>query len=151
VEQRKTSSYPSVLRWAVFLFLLAIVMVWAVRGVLERAGRMKAANTSVSASTAMKPGNPARVVARLDQVVGENLKGTLLEPESETVYRIPIGKGFEVAAILTAETSVVMGTPRDIAKGAIVQLAGTLDQNRVLRAKQVVILTGYVRLLESAR
>ena len=39
-----------------------------------------------------------------------------------------------------------MGRPQDIAAGAIVQLAGTLDKNRILRAKQVVILTGYVRL-----
>jgi hypothetical protein len=151
VEARKIPSYSPVLKWAGFLFLLALVMVWAVRGVLARAGRMKAANTSASVLTAIKPGTPTRIVARLDHVVGENLKGTLLEPESETVYRVPIGNGFAVAAIMTAETSVVMGKPEDIAKGAIVQLAGTLDKNRVLRAKQVVILTGYIRLSESAR
>jgi hypothetical protein len=44
-----------------------------------------------------------------------------------------------------------MGRPQDIAVGSIVQLAGTLDQDRILRAKQVVILTGYVHLSESTR
>jgi hypothetical protein len=149
MHDRKPLFDSSGLNWAVFLCVLAAVMVWAVRGVLDRAGRMQTASTSV-VFAGNAPGTPAKAVIRLDQVAGENLKGTLLERASDTSYRIPIG-GSPVAAILTSETSVVMGRPQDIAAGAIVQLAGTLDQHRVLRAKQVVILTGYVHLLESAR
>jgi len=151
MRDRKRLYDSSVLKWTVFLFLLAVVMVWAVRGVLDRAWRMQTASTSASVFARMTPGTQAKAVIRLDQVAGEKLKGTLLERESDTGYRAPIGNGSEVAAILTSETSVVMGRPQDIVKGAIVQLAGTLDQDRVLRAKQIVILTGYVRLLESAR
>jgi hypothetical protein len=150
MHDRKPLFDSSGLNWAVFLFVLAAVMVWAVRGILDRAGRMQTATTSAVVFAGKAPGTPAKAVIRLDQVAGENLKGTLLERESDTSYRIPIG-GSPVAAILTSETSVVMGKPQDIAAGAIVQLAGTLDQHRVLRAKQVVILTGYVHLLESAR
>jgi hypothetical protein len=151
MRDRKRLYDSSVLKWTVFLFLLAMVMVWGVRGVLDRAWRMQTASTSASVFARMTPGNQAKAVVRLDQVAGEKLKGILLERESDTVYRVAVGNGSAVAAILTPETSVVMGTPQDIAAGAIVQLAGTLDQDRVLRAKQIVILTGYVRLLESAR
>jgi hypothetical protein len=84
-------------------------------------------------------------------VAGEKLKGTLLERQNDTAYRVPIANGPTLAAILTPETSVVMGGSQDIAAGAIVQLAGALDKDHVLRTKQVVILTGYVRLSESAR
>jgi hypothetical protein len=151
MHNRKPLFNSLVLNWAVFLCLLAAVMAWAVRGVLERAGRMQTASTSAVVFAGKGPGAPAKAVIRLDQVAGENLKGTLLERESDTAYRVPSGSGSPVAAILTSETSVVMGRPQDIAAGAIVQLAGTLDQDRVLRTKQVVILTGYVHLLESAR
>jgi len=141
----------SVLKWSISLLFLAVVVVWGVGGVLERAWRMQTANTSAFAFATMTPGTQTKAVVQLDQVAGEKLKGILLERESDTLYRVAIGNGSTVAAILTAETSVVMGRPQDIAAGAIVQLAGALDQHRVLRAKQVVILTDYVRLAESAR
>jgi hypothetical protein len=43
-----------------------------------------------------------------------------------------------------------MEKPKDIAVGAVVQLAGVLDADRVLQTNQVVILTGYVRLSQKA-
>jgi hypothetical protein len=151
MQDRKALFDSAVSKWTIFLLVLAFVTVWAVRGVLERAGRMQTANTSASILAGAAPGAPTKAVIRLDQVIGAYLKGTLLERESDTAYRLPIGSGSPVIAILTPETSVVMGRPQDIAAGAIVQLAGTLDDGRVLHAKQVVILTGYVRLLETAR
>jgi hypothetical protein len=151
MQDRKAPFDSAVSKWTIFLLVLAFVTVWVVRGVLERAGRMQTANTSASVFARTAPGSPANAVIRLDQVVGAYLKGTLLERESDTAYRLPIGSGSPVVAILTPETSVVMGLPQDIAAGAIVQLAGTLDKDRVLRAKQVVILTGYICLSGSAR
>jgi hypothetical protein len=135
-------------RWAVFLLLLAAAMSWAAKGVLLRAGRMKAADTSALAFAAIAPGSATKAVVRLDRVAGDKLDGTLLERQSETVYARPRHSGLAVSAILSAETPVVMGKPQDIVPGAIVQLAGTLDDKHVLHAKQVVILTGYVRLAE---
>jgi hypothetical protein len=49
------------------------------------------------------------------------------------------------------ETSVVMGKPEDIVPSAIVQVSGTLDANHSLQANEIVILTHYVRLSETAR
>jgi hypothetical protein len=151
MQDRKPPFDSAILKWSIFLLVLAFVTVWAVRCVLERAGRMQTANTSASIFARTAPGSSAKAVIRLDQVVGDRLNGTLLERDSDTAYRVPIRSGTPVVAILTPETSVVMGRPQDIAAGAIVQLAGTLDKDRVLRAKQVVILTGYVRLSGSAR
>jgi hypothetical protein len=151
MQDRKPPFDSPIVKWTIFLLVLIIAMVWEVRGVLERAERMQTANTSASMFARTAPGSPAKAVIRLDQVVGTHLNGTLLERESDTAYRVPIEMGPPVAAVLTPETSVVMGRPQDIAPGAVVQLAGTLDKNRVLRANQVVILTGYVRLLESER
>ncbi len=150
MQDRKPPLDSAVLKWTIFLLVLTIVMVGAVRGVLQRAGRMQTARTSASMFARTPPGSPARTVIRLDQVVGDHLRGTLLERENDTAYRVPIGLESTVAAILTPEASVVMGRPQDIAPGAVVQLAGTLDKDRVLHAKQVVILTGYVHVLESA-
>lgn len=119
-------------------------------GDLVRAERMKAADTPASVFATTAPGAHAKAVVRLDQVVRKNLKDTILERESDTVYRSPVGKSPTVAA-LTPETSVVMGEPEGIVAGAIVPLAGTLDNNHVLRTNQVAILTGYVRQSEGAR
>ena len=148
MQERTPPLNAAVAKWTIFLLVLTIVMVWAMRGVLQRAGGMHTANDSASVFAGTAPGGPAKVVIRLDQVVGDRLRGTLLDRENDTAYRI--GLGPTVAAILTPETSVVMGRPRDIAPGAVVQIAGALDNGRVLHAKQVVILTGYVHVLKSA-
>ena len=135
------------LRWTFFVVLFAAVTAWAIRGVLARAQQMKAADISASALASVAPGSPAKAVVRLDHVAGKESKGTLLQRQSDTVYLLP-SESSAVKAILTPETSVVMGKPQEIVAGAIVQLDGTMDENHVLRASQVVILTGYVRLSE---
>jgi len=81
-------------------------------------------------------------VVRLESVKGNELKGTVLERQSGTVYLLPSERTPPVIAVLTSDTSVVMGKPQDIAVGAVVQL----DANRILQTNQVVILTGYVRV-----
>ena len=128
MRDRKRLYDSSVLKWTVFLFLLAMVMAWAVRGVLDRAWRMQTASTSASVFARMTPGTQAKAIIRLDQVAGEKLKGTLLERESDTAYRVPIGSGPAVAAVLTPETSVVMGRSQDIAAGAIDSTRGHARQ-----------------------
>ena len=133
------------LKWIIFLAMLAAVAVWAVRGVLVRAQQMSTADTTVSAFASISPGSSAKAVVRLESVKGNELKGTLLERQSDTVYLLP-SERTPVIAVLTSDTSVVMGKPQEIAVGVVVQLGGTIDANHVLQTNQVVILTGYVRV-----
>lgn len=134
------------LKWIIFLLVLACVAVWTIRGVLVRAQQMSTADTPASMFAAIPPGTSAKAVVRLESVKGKELKGALLEKQSDTVYLLPIESTPAVFAVLTPDTSVVMGKPEEITVGAVVQLAGTIDASHVLQTTQVVILTGYVRV-----
>jgi hypothetical protein len=138
------------LKWIIFLAVLASVAVWAIRGVLGRSQQMSTADTSASTFASISPGSSAKAVVRLESVSGKELKGTLLEKQGDTVYLLPSESTPTVIAVLTPDTSVVMGKPKDIAVGAVVQLAGVLDADHVLQTNQVVILTGYVRVSQKA-
>jgi len=83
MQNRRSVIDSPIVKWSSFLLLLAVVAVWAVRGVLLRGDRM--------------------------------------------------------------------GKAEDIVPGAIVQISGTLDANHALQTNQIVILTGYVHLSETAR
>jgi Kef-type K+ transport system membrane component KefB len=139
------------LKWIIFLTVLTAVAAWAVRGVLVRAQQMSAADTTASTFASISPGSSAKAVVRIDSVKGKELKAILLEKQSDTVYLLPSERTPAVNAVLTPDTSVVMGKPEQIVVGAVVQLAGTIDANHVLQTDQVVILTGYVRVSEKAR
>jgi Kef-type K+ transport system membrane component KefB len=138
------------LKWIIFLAVLAAVGVWAIRGVLVRAQQMSTADTTASTFASISPGSSTKAVVRLESVSGKELKGTLLEKQGDTVYLLPSESTPTVIAALTPDTSVVMGKPKDIAVGAVVQLAGVLDADHVLQTNQVVILTGYVRVSQKA-
>jgi len=138
-------------KWIIFLTLLACVAAWAIRGVLVRDQQMSTANTSASTFASLPPGSSAKAVVRLESVNGADLKGILLEKQSDPVYLLPSDRMPVVAASLTPDTSVVMGKPDEIVVGAVVQLAGTIDGNHVLQTDQLVVLTGYVRVSEKAR
>lgn len=135
------------LKWIIFLTALSALAIWSIRGVLVRAQKMSTADTSVSTFASISPGSPAKVVVRLENVKGKDLKGLVLEKQSDTVYLLPSDRTPTVTAVLTADTSVVMGKPEEIAAGAVVQLGGIVDADHVLQINQVVILTGYVHLL----
>lgn len=132
------------LKWIIFLAVLASVAAWAIRGVLVRAQQMSTADTTASAFASISSGSSAKAVVRLESVKGNELKGTVLERQSNTVYLSPSEKTPPVIAVLTSDTSVVMGKPQDIAVGAVVQLGGTIGANHVLHTDQIVILTGHV-------
>jgi Kef-type K+ transport system membrane component KefB len=138
------------LKWIIFLAVLAAVGVWAIRGVLVRAQQMSTADTTASTFASISPGSSTKAVVRLESVSGKELKGTLLEKQGDTVYLLPSESTPTVIAALTPDTSVVMGKPKDIAVGAVVQLAEVLDADHVLQTNQVVILTGYVRVSQKA-
>jgi hypothetical protein len=138
------------LKWIIFLAVLASLAGWATRGVLVRAKQMSTADTSASTFASMSPGSSAKTVVRLESVKGKELKGILLEKQSDTVYLLPSERTSTVIAVLTADTQVVMGKPEDLTPGVVVQLAGILDADHVLQTKQIVILTGYVHLSQKA-
>lgn len=138
------------LKWIIFLAVLAIVAVWAIRGVLTRAQQMSTAGTTASTFASISPGSSVKVVVGIESVEGNELKGVLLEKHSDSLYLMTSDRTPTVIAALTSDTSVVMGKPQDIAVGAIVQLEGTIDANHVLQANRIVILSGYVRLSRKA-
>jgi hypothetical protein len=150
MQDRRLRIDAPTLKWMIFLVVLACLAAWAIRGVLVRARRMSTADTSGLFFESIAPGSSAKAVVRLDSVKGEELKGTLLEKQSDTVYRVPFKRTAAVIAVLTPDASVVMGKPQDIAVGAVVQLAGTIDASHIFQTNQVVILTGYVRLSQKA-
>jgi len=151
MQNRRSVIESPIVKWCSFSLLLIVVMTWAGRGVRLRAERMKAADTQASAFLAMKAGTETSAVVLLDGVAGKPLNGRLLERETDTVYRNTNATGSTIDAVLMPETSVVMGKPEDIVPSAIVQVSGTLDANHSLQANEIVILTRYVRLSETAR
>ena len=151
MQDSKPEGISQVLRWVLFLVLLAVAMGWAVRTVRARAATMKTADTSGEAFQASAAGTGAKVVVRVEQVEGQALKATLLERVSDAVYRRPHGDGGMVSAVISPGTPVVMGRAPDIVPGAVVQLVGTLDSHHTLLASQVVILTGYVRVEDNSK
>lgn len=142
----KRAPVETIFRWAIFFVLLAVATGWAVKSVLARSSRMKAADSSVQAFSAAAPGSTVKAVVKIDAVTGQSLKATLLEKVSDSVYCKPRSGESGITAVLSSEFSVVMGKAQDIAPGAIVQLAGAVDGHHVVNVTQVVILTGYVHL-----
>jgi len=47
---------------------------------------------------------------------------------------------------VAADTTVIMGAADDIKPGAVLQVSGMTDATHALHARQVVILSGYVRV-----
>jgi hypothetical protein len=145
--QAQTAYSSATSRWVLFFIALATVAGWAAWSVLARARQMRPAAMPPSAFSAMPAGQSAEAVVFLNGVDHGKLSGTLLQRESDTLYRGPSDQvGSEVEAELTADAAVVMGRPQDIVAGAVVQVAGALDGRHVLHTTRVVILTGYVRV-----
>ncbi len=136
-------------RWICFIVLIAGATIWATNRVLARAGRMKTTDTPAQAFSTAAPGTRLEAVVRIDQVDGQNLKCTPLETINETTFRRTDAKTLSAALMLG--TSFIMGKAQDVAPGAIVQLAGTVNADHVLSISRVVILTGYVRLVDDAQ
>lgn len=147
--QVKAVGRPAILAWVLFFIVLVVVAGWVAWSVLVRARHMRTADTPAVAISAMPPGQSAKAVVLLNRVDHAKLSGTLLQRESDTVYQRSAGQASsQVDALLTPYTAVVMGRPQDITAGAVVQVAGNLDGSHVLHTKQVVILTGCVRVEE---
>jgi hypothetical protein len=119
----------------VLLACLALAAMWAGRSM-----KMKAQAAGPAQFLVLKPGEVAKIV--FEAMPSDNdLAGKLLEKQDETHYA---RTATEVELIPVAKTAIVMGNRANIRKGAILHVTGTLDENHILYANQLVVLTEYV-------
>ena len=131
--------------WILLLTTLALLAGLAMWRTADRAMKMKSSPTAGPGQfAALKPGEAAKVVLEVTySTSATNLQGTLLEKKTETVYQ-RTGQSVEVA--FDDKTPVVMGKAADIHPGAVIHVSGAVNASQVLEAKQIVILTGYVKV-----
>jgi hypothetical protein len=130
---------------AVLAGLIGITgLIWIMSDVWLRANAMQPAATPAAAVIGAPEGSIIETVARLREPTAAGAyTAELLERIDDTTYRAT-GKTIRLA--LAPETKVVMGAASDVNPGAVVQLKGTLDANRVVHANRVVILTDFVKV-----
>jgi len=130
--------------WILFLVVLALVAFVAMQRSAGRAARMKTVAASSSAFGQLKNGDEAKVVLEVTRAEGGTVEGALLEMKSETEYK---RTGLTVQAGFDDGTKFVMGKAADVHPGAIIHVTGTITADRTLRAQQIVLLTGYVKIV----
>jgi hypothetical protein len=135
-------------QWILFAFLVGIAAALAIRTVLASAERMHPA-ASPPGAAAIAASRDLKAVVRIDSVTGSAFTGTMLRRQSDTDYcLLPKGPDSEISVTFGPNSSIVMGQARDLTKRAVVQVAGLVDAAHVVEAKQIVILTGYIRVAE---
>jgi len=104
--------------------------------------KMKAQAAGPAQFLVLRPGEVAKIVFEVSAMPSDNdLNGKVLEKQDETHYT---PTATEVEVITGAKTAIVMGNRADIRKGAILHVTGTLDENHILHANQLVVLTEQV-------
>jgi hypothetical protein len=131
--------------WILLLTALALLAGLAMWRTVDRAMQMKSSPTAgPDQFAALKPGETAKLVLEMTySTSATDLQGTLLEKKTDTVYQ-RTGRTVEVS--FDEKTPVVMGKPADIRPGAVIHVSGTVNGSHVLEARQIVILTGYVKV-----
>jgi hypothetical protein len=131
------------------LWVLATFVVIAALGgiafdVARRADSMHIAATGSSALLNAPAGAAVKAVFHLGAAEGTDAyDAEILDNVNGTTYR---GSRSRIRIVLSPDTSVVMGAGADIKPGAVIQASGTMAASHTLRASQIVILTGYVRV-----
>jgi hypothetical protein len=135
------------LRNRLWIFLLAglalLAFLTTERG-LSRAMRMTVKAAPSAEIAQLKPGHAAKVLLELTSVAADgHAEGRVLEKQSETLYR---RGATTLQVVFSNDTPMVMGKAADLHRGAVVHVTGTIREDHLLRATQIVILTGYVRI-----
>jgi len=107
---------------------------------------VEAANTGELAG--LKAEDETKIAVEITGVSGQeeaggHIRGTLLEKHDDAHY-VRTANPAEIS--WGRETALVMGKAEDIHAGAVVHVTGTVFTDRSVRAKQIVILTGYVQV-----
>jgi hypothetical protein len=138
-------------RWLGWIFLLAAIAALTLGIAWRGAGRMMRMHTEAASSSefaGLKAEDETKIVMENTDVsqgdsAGWHFRGRLLEKRDETHYARTANTA-EVA--WGKETALVMGKEEDLHAGAVVHVTGTMSKDRSVRAKQIVILTGYVQV-----
>jgi len=134
-----------------WIFLLAALAVLTLGIAWRGAGRMMRMHTEAASSgefAGLKAQDEAMIVLEITEAlqgggVGGHIRGRLLEKRDETHY-VRTANPAEVS--WGRETALVMGKADDVHAGTVVHVSGTVSEDRSVRAKQIVILTGYVQV-----
>lgn len=120
--------------------LLIVTVGWRVG---SRAMRMNAGAAITAQLDQVKPEEEVKVVIEVTSAVAPDLRGALLDKQTETLYRRS-GRGAEI--VWDADTKIVMGKVADIHPGAVIHVTGTAVAGKKIKARQIVILSGYVKV-----
>ena len=119
---------------------LSLIYVWSGAGKMMK---MQAEAASNAAFAGLKADDQAKLVIEVNQARPGSIRGTLLEKRDETHYE----RTTKLAKVSWGpETAFVMGKSDDLRTGAVVHVAGKVAADHSVRARQIVILTGYVRV-----
>lgn len=134
--------------WIVALMILALLSFLALRRSLGKAMRMNSQTTARASLPQLKPGDEAKIVIEVTGVTAASIEGNVLEKKSETVYRRAGNKtaGNRMKIAFDATTPVVMGKASDVHEAAVLHITANMGSDRVLHARQIVVLTGYVKI-----
>ena len=138
------NSSPTTRLWIFLVVILALLSFLAMRRSMVRGMSMRAGITAHAAGSAISVGDTAKFVLEVKAVEpGVSVTGNSLEKQTETVYR---RTATSAKIAFDAATPIVMGKASDIHEGAVVHVTAKMGTDRVLRAEQVVVLTGYVEV-----
>jgi len=131
--------------WVAFIAVVVAVAAFAIWKSASVSRSMAAAAASderqFSEST---PGSKTKFVMEIGEVTVEKIiRGKLLQKKTEELYTRTTTP---VRVQSSEKASVVMGTLADVKAGAIVHIAGTVQNDHSVQAEQIVILTGYVKV-----
>jgi hypothetical protein len=137
-------SFTSIRLWALLISCLLIAAALIGFDVWRRANNMQAARTSVASVASANKGELIKAVLRLDRPIERGLyPAHVLETNNGSDYQVT---STAIRVFVDSDSLVVMGSARDVRAGAILQAEGRFDATHVLRAKRVVVLTGFVRI-----
>jgi hypothetical protein len=120
--------------------LLIITVGWRVG---SRAMKMNAGADVTAQLDQVKSGEEVKVVLEVTSSAAQNLRGTLLDKQTETLYK---RSGRVTEVVWDADTKIVMGKAADIHPGAVIHVSGTVVVGDKIKARQIVILSGYVKV-----
>ena len=125
----------------VFILALAaaiIIPVWVSRSSMMQ-GAVPGTGTRFASA---QPGTQIKVMCEMTARSSSTLlEGIVLEANGNQSYR---RSGQSVRIQVAPGQQIIMGSQQDLRKGAVIEVQGRLDQEKVIHADQVVILTGAV-------
>lgn len=131
--------------WSMLIVMLILLLAL----VVGKSGSMAKRMSTVTASNGQDfahsaTGSQVEFVVEIREAGADGkITGELLEKKTEEIYTRTTTP---VTVQWNAQTKMVMGKAADVRSGALVHVTGTVQKDHSLQAKQIVILTGYVKV-----